>query len=275
MLGPQIARPGLDRQVRHRDAQRSALVVDDLPQRRGQLGRRGRGVGTGVGDAEAAAEVQLGQRGAGALGEVGMQPEGAPGGDLEALGVEDLRADVGVDADQFQPRLVGTGGERRRRAAAGDGEAELLIFVCGGDVLMRVRLHPGRGAHHDPGRGYPRSAARAPSRSISAKESTMKRPTPASSAWASSSGLLLLPCSPTRSMSMPARCSTASSPPVQTSMTQPLLAHPPRDRGAEERLARVVDVPSGERLREGPGTGPQVGLVQHVRRGTDASRQAR
>ena len=56
---------GLDRQVRHRDAQRGALGVDDPPQGPGQrLGRR-RGVGAGVGDAEAAAEVELGQLDAG------------------------------------------------------------------------------------------------------------------------------------------------------------------------------------------------------------------
>ena len=91
-----------------------------------------------------------GSCGAGALGEVGMQAEGTPGRDLEAIGVEDLRSDVGVDPDQVQRRMVRTGGERRRRVAAGDGEAELLIFVGGRDVLVGVRLDPGGGSHHDP-----------------------------------------------------------------------------------------------------------------------------
>ena len=46
-------------------------------------------------------------------------------------------------------------------------------------------------------------------------------PTPPLSAYRNSSTLLLLPCSPTRRRSIPARCTTASSPPVQTSTPRP------------------------------------------------------
>ena len=35
-----------------------------------------------------------------------MQPQGASRRDLEPASVEDLRADVGVDTDQFEPRFL-------------------------------------------------------------------------------------------------------------------------------------------------------------------------
>lgn len=52
----------------------------------------------GVRDAEATAEVDLGQLDAVLVAYVGQQPHDALGGDLEAGHVEDLRTDVGVDA---------------------------------------------------------------------------------------------------------------------------------------------------------------------------------
>ena len=52
---------GLDRQPRNRHVERTALVLDDLGQLGGELCRVGRVVLGGVGDAEAAAEVELGQ----------------------------------------------------------------------------------------------------------------------------------------------------------------------------------------------------------------------
>ena len=59
------------------------------------------------------------------------------------------------------------------------------------------------------------------SRSISWNESTMIRPTPSSTARASSAGDLLFPWKPTRSIGKPARSATASSPPVHTSRLSP------------------------------------------------------
>ena len=51
----------------------------------------------------------------------------------------------------------------------------------------------------------------------------------------------------------PARSATASSPPVQTSRRRPSSRHPARDRGAQERLARVVDVGAAAQVGEGLG----------------------
>ena len=70
---------GLDRQPRLGDPERAALVLDDLAHLGGQLRRVGRVVLGGVGDAEAAAEVHLGQGDAELVGDPGLQRP-APGG---------------------------------------------------------------------------------------------------------------------------------------------------------------------------------------------------
>ena len=70
----------------------------------------------------------------------------------------------------------------------------------------------------------PRSRASSESRSISVNESTMIRPTPASTARVSSATDLLLPWKPIRSGGIPADSAVASSPPVQTSRNMPSSA---------------------------------------------------
>ena len=73
---------------------RPTLVLDDLAQARGELIRRRRCVVRGVGDAEATAEVELGQIDAGRLPELRDEAHRAARGDLERPGVEDLAPDV-------------------------------------------------------------------------------------------------------------------------------------------------------------------------------------
>ena len=111
------------------------------------------------------------------------------------------------------------------------------------------------------------AAATALSRSISSNESSTTCPTRASTPRVSSATDLLLPCMPMRLAGKPAASATASSPPVQTSRPRPSSAIQRADRGAEERLARVVDVHAGERAGVGAGPGAQVVLVQEERRG--------
>ena len=77
---------------------------------------------------------------------------------------------------------------------------------------------------------------------------------------------LLLPWKPIRAGAKPARRATASSPPEQTSRRSPSSATQRATVGAQERLAGVVDVVGRERLAEGAGAGPEVGLVEDVRR---------
>ena len=110
----------------------------------------GRVVLGGVGDAEPAAQVELGD-GDAVLGvDPRRQLEHPPGGHLEAAGVEDLRADVRVQPGELEhgqrqhppDGLVGGAGRER--------EAELLVVVRGGHELVGVRLDPGRHPDQDP-----------------------------------------------------------------------------------------------------------------------------
>ena len=104
-----------------------------------------------VGDAETAAEIHLRHHVAEFVGDALVEAEHAPRGHLEARGVEDLAADVGVQADQ----LEGVGGQhpsgRFERGTGGDREPELLVLVRGGDELVGVGLDAGRHPHHHPG----------------------------------------------------------------------------------------------------------------------------
>jgi hypothetical protein len=81
------------------------------------------------------------------VAQLGQQPDDAVRGDLERVGVEDLRADVAVQSDQAQPRRAEHAAHRLRGVPAGQREAELLVLVRGGDVLVGVRLDADRHAH--------------------------------------------------------------------------------------------------------------------------------
>ena len=87
------------------------------------------------------------------------QPDDPVRGGLEAGGVEDLRADVAVQAGQVQPRLGRHPLGRLQRVAGGQREAELLVLVRGGDELVGVRLDAdGRPDQHRDGRAPGRDA---------------------------------------------------------------------------------------------------------------------
>ena len=159
-------------------------------------------------------------------------------------------------------------GERRRRAATGDGEAELLILVGGRDVLVGVRLDPGGGSHHDPCPDTPLGGQRA--EPVDLGEGVDDDPAdPGVERLGQLGDALVVAVQADPVQVDPGPLHNRELAAGAHVDAQSLLAHPAGDRGAEERLAGVVDVPAGERLGEGAGPGPQVGLVQHVRRGTD------
>ena len=96
------------------------------------------------------------------------------------------------------------------------------------------------------------------SRSISWNESTMIRPTPSSTARASSAeGLVVaVEADPLHREARPLRDGElAAGADVEA---ESLLGDPAGDRRAEERLAGVEDVAVGEPVAEGPGPGPEV-----------------
>ena len=144
---------------------------------------------------------------------------------------------------------------RFTRRAVGDGEAELRVVGAGGDVLVRVRLDPGRDPHQHAAARPPRPAS-ASSRSSSSNESATMRPTPRSRAARSSSSDLLLPWNTTRPGGNPARTATCSSPPVATSRWRPSSATRRAIASAQERLAHVRDGVGAERGAVLAGSAP-------------------
>ena len=177
----------------------------------------------GVGDAEAAAEVQLGQLDAELGRDPRVQREHPAGRDLEAGGVEDLRADV-ASAGRAA-RSPGAASTRRTASSASPPAIEkpnfwsswavaMYSWVCASTPAV-TRISTRRGPAE-------LASSAAASRSISSKESTMIRPTPSSTAARAARPTdLLLPWKPIRSGGKPARSATASSPPVQTSRAGP------------------------------------------------------
>ena len=151
-----MARPG-SMEIRGTLMPSSAAVCrDDLGHRRGKHGRFARGVGLGVGDAVAAAQIQLGQLDAVVLLDPGQEAQHLLRGQGEALGLEDLRADVRVQAQQVQFRVCqreGDGGGRGRNVIAhrDHREAELLVLVRGGNELVGAGVHAGGQAQHHVG----------------------------------------------------------------------------------------------------------------------------
>src|SRR5699024_4564868 len=109
----------------------------------------------GVPDTEAAAEVDLGQIDAVFGHDLGAEAQHPGGGDLEAGDVEDLRADVRVEAVEAQMGGVGDLLRSACRGSVGQGQAELLVFVGGGDEVVGVCLDAHGHSQHDRGQDSP------------------------------------------------------------------------------------------------------------------------
>ena len=154
--GPDDGATGLDRDPGQRAevavTDGLELAFEDAGHLACQRARRERGVLRGVGDAVPAAEVDLGTVVTVFVGDAGMQRDEPVSGHLEAAGVEDLAADVAVQAEQVEDVRAGEDARGRlERLTTGEAEAELLVLVTGGDELVGVRLDTHGHAHHDGG----------------------------------------------------------------------------------------------------------------------------
>ena len=160
------------------------------------------------------------------------------------------RADVGVQARAgraAEPPAPG-GPPRRRRPRQiekpnfwSSWAVAMYSWVCASTPAVTRTITP-------TGASCP--AASSASRSISSKESTTIRPTPASTARRSSAHGLVVAVE-----ADPGRVDAGAQRDGQLAgradvEAQPLLGDPAGDRGAEERLAGVVDVVALERLRK-------------------------
>ena len=101
-------------------------------------------------------------------------------------------------------------------------KAKFRIFATSANIFMGVRLTPGV-MRIKISCVTPISCAIADTRESSMRESTTIRPTPASIASRSSCGVLLLPCTITRSIGKSTARATANSPPPDTSRHMPCL----------------------------------------------------
>ena len=163
---------GLDRDDRHRDAEGGALGRHDAREVRRDLARSGHDVGARVRDAEAAAEVQLGH--VAAVEQRGVHGEQPARGLGETVGLEDLRSDVRVQAEE--PQRMAPGSAPRTSGASASGMPNFWssravaryswVDACT-PLLMRSRtgwMRPWRAPPRQPGRSRRRCRGRSPRR---------------------------------------------------------------------------------------------------------------
>ncbi len=132
------ARPGSTLTSAVRPADRAGVEHSGSP-----LARRRRRLTGDVGDAEPAAEDELGEGEAG--GELGHH-RGRLG---EAVGDEDVRPDVAVEADEVHRRRPLRPQRGALGVAVGEVEAELGVVLPGGDVRVRVGVDSRRDTQQD------------------------------------------------------------------------------------------------------------------------------
>ena len=199
--------------------------------------------------------------------DVAQQADHAVGGQLEAGDVEDLRADVAVQADQAQ--VVGREHPPHRvhRRAAGQRQTELLVLVRGGDELVGVGLDADGDANqnvlHDAGGTGDR---------VESLDLGHRVEHDVTDAGLDGHGQLvdgLVVAVQRDSLGREAGVQRdgelAAAADVER---QALFVDPARDLGAQERLCGVADVlAAAERRGDVAAAGPEVVLVDDEQRG--------
>ena len=253
-------RPGdrasrLDGQARHGQACCGALLLDDGAQTVGVVEDVHRVVGGGVGDALAAAEVELGQHDAVLVADLGQQRDHAVSRQLEAVHVEDVAADVAVQPDQLERGQSEHRADRLSSSAARQREAELLVLLAGLDVLVGVRLDARRHADVDPLAHAVALGDRCQALDLDGAVDDETADAGADPALELGDALVVAveqqPLGGEACLQRDGQLAAGAH--VER---QALLGDPAGDRRAEERLAGVVDVAVVERLPPAHGTAP-------------------
>ncbi len=203
------------------------------------------------------------------------------GGQREAVRFEDLRADVAVQAQQFDAGVArGRGHGFLGGGQAGlvggvlrHGEAELLVLVGGGNEFVGVRVHSGGEPQHDLG-GF--AAVRGDFRdALQLREAVHDDPAQLHVQRTVDLGVgLVVPVQGDVGARDAGAGGDGEFPAGGGVQAQPFLLHPPDDGGAQEGLPGVVDVHSPadvgegviEGVAEGPGAGAEVVLAHHEQR---------
>ena len=226
---------------------RRALVLDDLA----QLGRRARAASAGsscggVGDAEAAAEVELGQLDAVLVADLRVQRD-APGARpprsrrcrrsaSRCAQCRPTQLEAGDRAAPGAPPRSARRWRSRSRTSGPRAPVAMYSWVCASTPAVtrtqtRCGRRPARGERASRVDLVERVDDDPPDAGVDARGRARRRD-------------LLLPWKPIRSGGKPARSATASSPPVQTSRLRPSSATQRATARAQERLAGVEDVVS-------------------------------
>lgn len=192
---------------------------------------------------------------------------------LEAGGVEDLRADVRVDAYQFERVQAQHPAHRLGRVPAAQGETELLVLVRGGDELVGVRLDADRDADLHP---LPPAQLL---RGVRHPDDLLERvhhdpPHPGLDGLADLLRGLVVAVQRDPVGRHPRGQRNGQFPAGAHVEVEPLLVQPAHHGAGQERLARVEDVGvRAEGLAPGTAAGPEVGLVQDVGGGAELLRE--
>ena len=205
----------------------------------------------GVGDAEAATEVELGQLDAMLASHVQVQPEDATSRDLEAAGVVDLAADVGVQTQQGQVcRVLQDATNRLCRLPPGEAEAELLVLVGGGDVLVGVGLDADGDPDHDRSHDAESLGRRGhPVDLLEGVDHDAAHPVSERSLDLGNALVVAVKADQvSRKSGADRHCQLSAGADVEV---QAFFVDPPCHGGAQERLARVVDVGATAEILEG------------------------
>lgn len=210
-----------------------------------------------VGDAVAAAHVQLGQDQAVGVTDAGHEPDHAAQGDQVGLHLGYLASDVAVQAGQFEPGLAQDPGDGVLCAAVGEGEPELLVLPSGSILSWPPTETPGTTRTitfwRPPG---PTAAAIL---AILDGLSMTIRPTPRRRAASRSCGDLAFPCSTMRSGGNPVVTASSSSPAEHTSRPSPsswthrTMA---RERNALAAYSTSASGKASRYVRQRPRTSP-------------------
>ena len=197
--------------------------------------------------------------------DLGEEPGHPAGGDLEARGVEDLRADVRVQADQVQVLGGEDAADRLRGGAGAEREAELLVVVRGGDELVGVRLHSGGDADQDLGAGAELGCHGL--QAVDLVQGVQDDPADPGLHRAAefADGLVVAVHGDAvgGDSGGQGHCQFTAGAHVEL---EPLLDHPAGDGLGQQGLARVVDVRVGEGGGVVPGAGTEVLLVHDEER---------
>lgn len=223
----------------------------------------------GVRDAEAAAQIDLGQLDAVLVAYLGQQLHHPAGRDLESRHIENLRPDVAVNSDELQAIQLQRTAHGLRRLSAGQRDTELLVLVRGRDEFMGMRLDTDRDPDlHPLPLAEPLRDMRDPHHFLERVEHDP--PDARLHGPGDFLGALVVPVQRDPLGRHSGRQRRGQLAPGTDIEVQPLLMQPPHNGPGQKSLPGVEHIGvRAESVLPGPAARPEIVLVQEIRRGTE------